>query len=187
VLAQFRTRPPHAFIKGWQVIGPFPNPDFHGRGIAYAPELDEVQPGKEYDGLAGKVRWKLLDSVTERVDVHKAIAADKPSVAYAVCWAHVDAQLPALLEVGSQDGIKVWLNPAAQPAPVIDEPVARLAAPGQNSAKIELQQGWNEIRVKLDSRSGPLAFFLELREADGSRPLAGIRTQAHPLTSLRKE
>lgn len=180
VLTEFRKRSQRSFLRTWQVLGHFPHADAQNRNLAYPPELEGVALDREYDGIGGKVRWKLFESASDRIDLSKLPGQAKAGVAFAVCWVHTETKQQALLEVGAQDGIKVWLNPRSKSPPVIDEPILRLAVPAQSSVKVELAPGWNEVLVRIDGRSGGGAFLLELRDTDGSRPLEGVRVHAQP-------
>jgi hypothetical protein len=180
IVAEFRQRSAHSFVRTWQVLGPFPNAEAQGHSTSFAPESAGIDLDRDFDGLGGKVRWKLLENTRDRVELQRFLGYDQAGVVYAVCWVHSETKQAASLEIGSQDCIKVWINRSTRSQPVIDEPIFRKATPGQSSAKIELSAGWNELLVKLSHRAGAGAFFLELRDTDGSSPLPGLRTRIQP-------
>jgi outer membrane protein assembly factor BamB len=184
IIEEFRNRSASEFLRRWQVVGPFPNDDFHGGDVVFRPEEDPVDLQTKFDGAAGKIGWRLLESETDRVNLGAILKTEKPTVTYAVCWIQADAKerTPAVIEVGSQDGIKVWVNPRNSSSPVIDEPVEREAMPAQSVAKVTLQPSWNEIRIKVDSRSARSAFFCEIRDETRAKPLKGIQIQTTPPT-----
>jgi hypothetical protein len=171
VLTEFRKRSQHEFVRAWQVIGPFAS-------ASAGPEKDGVHLDREHDGLAGKVRWKPHDSATDRIDVSKVLLPQKPGAVYLACWIHSEKARPALLQVGSQDGVKVWVNSRKKAKPVLEESETREASPAQDSARIELSAGWNEVLVRVDSGTGRAALFFELREVDNTGPAKGLRFQS---------
>jgi hypothetical protein len=166
------------FVRSWQAIGPFPNRGGMGRLAVYLPERERFNPNKEYDGLTGKVRWRPFTSDTDRINLDELLARpnDEANLAYAVSWVWSEKARPAVLAAGSSEGIRVWVN-ARQ---VLDRASHREATAGEDTEPIELAAGWNEVLVKVDHRSGKLAFYLELREPSTGRPLSGVEHRSTP-------
>ncbi|MBN1844629.1 MAG: DUF1080 domain-containing protein [Sedimentisphaerales bacterium] len=75
----------------------------------------------------------------------------------------------ARLELGSDDGIKVWLNEMLIHA----NDVARAAQPGQDQLDVQLRSGWNALLCKITNGGGDWAAYVRLVPAD-DRPL-GLR------------
>ena len=178
-----RTSPPGSddrrFVRDWQVIGPFPNVGDDGRNTAYPPEKDPVALDKEYDGVAGKVKWKEHKSEGGRIGFDKIFERpfNESNQAYAVCWVKApEGMEKAVLATGSDDGIKVWVNRKV----VVDAAVSRDAEPGKDLQPITLEKGWNEVLVKVDNRFGRWAFYLELRDPDTEQPLEGLEVRTTP-------
>ncbi|MBV9125913.1 MAG: hypothetical protein JO112_21390, partial [Planctomycetes bacterium] len=169
-------QPSPAFLRDWQLVGPFPNPDDRGLETAYPPELENVDLTREFDGLPGKVRWRLHHSDDGKIDLEKFFAHDDAGVAYALCWVRSPWKRPALLATGSDDGLKVWVNRKV----VLTERVHREAVPGDDKTPIELEAGWNELLVKVDNRVGTWAFYLELRDPGTSAALPDIEVRTTP-------
>jgi len=65
------------------------------------------------------------------------IIDDEQRVAYALTWIHSDTAQPARLELGSDDGVKAWLNGRLVHA----NNVARAAIPGSDKANVTLEAG----------------------------------------------
>ncbi len=158
--------------RSWQLIGPFANDKDGGHAQAYPPETETVDVGKEYDGLKNKVRWQAYNSSTDKVDLQKVFDHGEAGVAYAVCWVKPGGRMKANLVTGSDDGIKVWLNRKL----VLDKAVHREAIPGDDKTPITLEDGWQEILVKVDNRFGTWAFYLDLLDPAG-KPLRGRTLQ----------
>jgi hypothetical protein len=176
---------PADFVRSWLVLGPFPNVNKKGGTTAFPPETEpRVDPNKSYAGLGGPVRWKAHASPLDYVDLanvfnnqpaRRELGMYGPAVAYAACWVRSDRARPALLSLGSNDGIKVWVNRR----PVADRRVERAAQPGQDRAACELAAGWNELLVKVDNQGGGWGFYLDLREPGGA-PLRGLEYRTTP-------
>ncbi|HEV3203025.1 MAG TPA: hypothetical protein VGY77_01520, partial [Gemmataceae bacterium] len=179
---KYRTTPPQdddlKFVRNWQVLGPFPNPNQRGRDTVYRPEAERVDLNKEYEGIGGKVCWQALFSGSEKIDLEKFFNRpfNESNVAYAVCWVRSDIKKSALIATGSVDGIKVWINRTN----IINKAGNREANPGTDEVNVELGGGWNEILVKVDNKFGRWAFYLELRDPETERPLEGIEFRITP-------
>ena len=83
-----------------------------------------------------------------------------------------DSQQEATLELGSDDGIKVWLNGQV----ALANNVVRPCAPGQDKAGVTLKTGANTLLLKITQSGGDWAACARLRGADG-RALPGVVIQ----------
>ena len=172
--------------RAWWVIGPFRNDREEGvehrRVLPVEREVlvsHRATTEKAYDGVGegGKVvpvRWKKTISVTRGtepnfVDLDSTFAANEWVLAYAFSCVHSPKARQATLSVGSDDGIRVWLNGEL----VIDHYEARGAAPNQNQTPVQLRKGWNAVLVKVEERIGGWGFFLDFLDAMGE-PLSDI-------------
>jgi HEAT repeat protein len=155
------------FITSWQVSGPYMQ-----EGKNYAELFDIVFPPET---SAGKdVKWSPMPAGTDPsrpfvLDLLKLYGGEQ-RVAYLRTWINCDSQQQASLEIGSDDGIKVWLNNSIVHA----NNVARSLTPGSDKANITLKQGWNSLLVKITQNNLPWEFCMRLRKPDGTR-LEGIR------------
>lgn len=159
--------------RSWQLIGPFPNEGDAGHARAFPPETEPVSLGKEYEGLRGKVRWQLHQSLADKIDLQKVFDHGEAGVAYAACWVRSAGRMRAILATGSDDGIKVWLNRKL----VLDKAVHREAIPADDKTPITLSGDWQELLVKVDNRFGTWAFYFDLLDPATSKPLRGPRIQ----------
>jgi hypothetical protein len=167
------------FGRAWQLLGPFPSPDDKGHALVYPPEIEHVMLDKDYDGLKGKMRWKVYHSDGDKIDLEKYFAHGDAGVAYAACWFKCNRK-SVVLGTGSDDGIKVWINGLL----VVDKPVHREAVPGDDLTPVELADGWNACLVKVDNRYGTWAFYLDLRDPGSGRKLEPVDVR---LTPVREE
>jgi hypothetical protein len=84
-----------------------------------------------------------------------------------------EAQQPARLEIGSDDGVKAWLGGEL----VHENPVHRGLSPGRDKVDVTLEQGWNTLLLKIVQRRGGWGFACGVRAPDG-QPLPGLKFKA---------
>jgi hypothetical protein len=175
-----KTVPSSGFARSWQVLGPLPNPDGKGFDTVYPVEEEKaINLAREYDGVKGKVRWKVHHSLNDRIDLERVLDHSEAGVAYAVCWFHFPEGGPEggfmAVTTGSDDGIKVWIDRKQ----VLAKKAVREAVPGEDrSATVRLKDDdWHELLVKVDNRTGSWAFYLELIHPKTGKPVnATFRT-----------
>jgi hypothetical protein len=156
------------YILDWVLAGPFQQKDKDARAlfdIGFAPER---QGGAE-------VKWSRVTKGVEKWDINlsEALGGADDVVAYARTQVWLPAARDARLELGSDDGIKVWLNHAVVHA----NNTERGPAPRQDVVNVKLNEGWNELLLKVTNRSGGWAFGCRLRQPDGSA-LEGLKIEA---------
>ncbi len=170
-----RLAPTLSFVRDWQLLGPFASTVGQGHDTVYPPEREPVQLQKAYDGFGGPVKWRPYRSPEDKIDLAAFFKYRGAGAAYAVSWAHSDGDQAVALGVGSDDGVRLWVNGEK----VHDVKGGRQARPGQDVVKARLKKGWNEIRAKVDNITGTWELYLELRTADG-RPLKVFSTSSPP-------
>jgi hypothetical protein len=157
----------HAYIRNWRMIGPFGNEQCKGYDLPYPPEREPVDFKKSYAGVTEQVSWKLEKSEYDFVDVHSRFKPTDWVVAYAVCWLKSPTAQKAVIEMGSDDGCKVWVNREL----VLNVHEHRAASPASNKATVNLKAGWNELLVKIENGDGGWGFYIEAVNPDGSGPM----------------
>jgi hypothetical protein len=75
----------------------------------------------------------------------------------------------AMLEVGSDDGVKIWLNGKV----VHSNNTVRPCSPGQDKVKIKLNKGNNTLLIKVTQGGGEWALSCRICSPDG-KPLSNI-------------
>ena len=154
-------------ITAWRVAGPYMK-----AGLKY-DRLFDVRFAPETPAAKG-VTWRALPAGTDPkrpriLDLRKAIGGDQ-RVAYVLTWVHSAAAQPARLELGSDDGVKAWLNGKLVHA----NNVARAAIPYTDKAPVTLKAGWNPLLLKITQNQIPWEFCARICRPDG-KPLTGIR------------
>lgn len=162
-----------AFVTAWQVSGPFRQANKNYAAlfdIAFEPETKDVQ----------NLRWQVLPPCSEpnrpwAMDLLKFYGGGEQCVAYARTWVYCPSTQPAVFEIGSDDGIKIWLNEKVIHA----NNTARPLQPAQDKAEATLREGWNHLLVKLTQNNLGWEFCLRALKPDGSR-IEGLQVKASP-------
>jgi glucose/arabinose dehydrogenase len=144
----------------WHVCGPFDDTDFKKHNVVYPPELhirlDETYPGK--GGF--NARWERLDlDGWPIINLKRYGSADHND--YAIAYLHRElistgeATLP--VEMGSDDGLKVWLNGKV----LVDADVPRGLNPQDHLVTLPLRKGRNDLLVKVTQGQGQWEFQMQ--------------------------
>jgi outer membrane protein assembly factor BamB len=176
VLTDFRTNIAHAYIRTWQVIGPFSAPGKEGLKMVFPVENEAISLDRAYDGLRGKVRWQRHHDDSGRIDLWKPFGHSPSTLGYAVCWIHPGQKRTVAFQVRTDDGIKVWVNRQL----ILTRPAERGARPTTESVNCELASDWNVVLVKLDTGGSDWCFYPELRDPATGRPIEGFAVRAEP-------
>lgn len=158
------------YIIAWQVSGPYTKENVDGQGlfdVPFAPEQEGQQAA-----------WRFVSAGTNEerpwlVELEKDAAINGDNrVAYLRARVWSPKEQKAQLELGSDDGVKVWLNGQLVHA----NNAVRPAEPGQDKAPVTLKEGWNPLLVKLTQSQGQWALCVRFRSPDGSK-LEGLKTE----------
>jgi len=148
------------YITGWEVSPAYSRSDAGCRelfDIAFAPESDSEA-----------VNWRLMPAGTDSqqpwlLDLKRLLGGDN-RVAYLRNRLWSDTEQKLLLELGSDDGIKVWLNGQV----VYGNNVIRGIAPAQDKAELALRRGWNSLMLKVTQNVMGWGACARLCRPDGS-------------------
>jgi len=158
-------------LRGWQVVGPFPNEGGKGFDTAYCPERGiDLEKGYDVPGRPGGLRWQpAMRDAAGFIDFTKLFDQTTNACAYATVCVRSPRRQKALLSAGSDDSIKAWLNGTL----VISHDIQRGAAPGQETVPITLETGWNRVLLKITQGHGGWGFYLDVQTPDG-KPMKGL-------------
>ena len=155
-------------ITAWQVTGPYTE-----AGKGYTQLFDTVFSPEQPD--AKDVAWRVLP-VSVRggggpAVLNLLVAGEGDNrVAYLRTWVHSAKAQDARIEIGADDGVKVWLNDKV----VVNENRGGACVPGMFKADVALREGANLVFAKVTQGSGPWELCLRLCGRDG-KPLTGLR------------
>jgi HEAT repeat protein len=158
----------------WEISGPY---SVEGKGFAdvFACEFEPETGGNS--GTKSGATWKPLTATRSDdpwiFDLRKV---DKGTncCAYARTGVWSDKERPARLELGSDDGVKVWLNGQL----VHSNSASRGVTPGEDKVEIKLQRGWNSLLLKIVQSSGNWGFACAVRDPAG-QPIPDLKFNAN--------
>jgi type 1 glutamine amidotransferase/HEAT repeat protein len=161
------------YLTAWQVSGPYSAAGKKG------DELFDMPFAPEQEGA--RAEWKAALMGTNGampflVEIDRAIEAGNDRVAYLRSFVHANNDTEALLELGSDDGAKVWINGQQ----VLANNAIRPAKPASDSVKVQLKKGWNAFLMKVTQGGGQWSACARLRTADGTGPLTGLKFASTP-------
>ena len=100
-------------------------------------------------------------------------------MAYARTWVYCSQGQPARLELGTDDGVKVWLNEKL----VHSNNTFRGLHPGSDKVNVILKSGWNSLLLKVTQLNQGWEFCARILKPDGS-PIEGLRYDADHAAKL---
>jgi HEAT repeat protein len=160
------------FVTLWQVAGPYEQQgkDFSTLfEIPFAPETAE----------AASVHWHDLPASSNpaeswKMDLLQALGGQQ-RVAYARTWVNSPFKQSVRLEIGSDDGVKVWLNGSVVHA----NNASRALQAGSDEVEVTLNEGWNALMLKVTQNTAGWEFCVRFAQPSGE-PVAGLRTSLTP-------
>jgi hypothetical protein len=161
-----KIRKPEEFISVWQVAGPFKKNNVEGIDlfdVKFAPENT-----KKYSD------WENITVGTTGVDagvidLERQFQSEN-CVAYLKTNIWIENGQKALLEIGSDDGVKVWLNDKL----VHQNNVTRGLEHAQDIVEVFLKNGWNKVMMKVTQGVGGWGASLVITDIQ-HHPLDGLK------------
>lgn len=156
------------FINQWQVIGPFdlgtPNPYSHelapGFDTAYPPET-ELDFAQSYAGPDGnQLEWKAVQA--NEVNFIEVLDSREAGIAYAYTELLSPDERKVTLTLGSDDGVKVWLNGEL----VHRNPTWRSLESDEDFIECDLLQGTNRLLFKVSNRGLNWGLMVRILDPD---------------------
>lgn len=156
----FDTRGP--FLRKWLLTDRIDAPHGFGRCI----DIDFMEtagretrilptPGMRSRLIDGSVAtWHRIESATNSVDLTDLVGNHEDSVVYAFTTVYSPRLQAATLFLGSDDGIKVWLNGKT----VFNLSRLRGLTPDENRVRVTLRKGVNALLLKITQRNGGWGF-----------------------------
>lgn len=140
-------------LSDWMAIGPFQTTNVNLYGVAFEPET-KIDLTQTYQN--GTLKWEKKPGWADQM-VHK-FTPEAYSVYY--LYRTIRAQktyaLPAFL--GSDDGLKVWLNGTL----ILERNIDRACEPDQDMVTLALKKGENQLLLKINNNQGDFGFYFAL-------------------------
>jgi len=159
----------HAFVRGWLISDVYAPRAKTGKALHEA-----VLPPEKGDK---DVTWKRLTKGIgkDTIALRQAVGPKAPT---SNCCVYVRTTLlapsaqPVRLDLGSDDGIRVWLNGKL----IHDHWVTRGVRPGEDKVKAKLDKGRNVLLMKITQGGGDWGFSCRLSQPDG-KPIKGLQVK----------
>jgi hypothetical protein len=162
--------PASPFIRQWLICGQFPAPSPTDNGLSTDYLSDHggeaaITPseGLTHKGPGGvEYKWVRYDSPVDVIDIAAALKttpADN-SVSYAFATMSSDKDTKALLALGSDDGVMLYVNGQS----VFTHVIGRAAKPDDDAVEIDLRKGENALLFKIQNGSGGVGVCARLAD-----------------------
>lgn len=157
------------FVRHWQFVGPFSFVSAEGfQTHIGAPAVDlaaEYPPAQEG---TPPLKWQPFEAgdLAAMVPLSGLIGMIDHASAYAYANIRVEADTDAVLCLGSDDGVRAWVNGAL----VHENNVDRGAAVDSDKVPVKLKAGDNALLLQISQNGGGWIFLGRLTQADG-KPL----------------
>ena len=156
---EFKIRKTENFVNVWQVAGPFSK-----NGVKVLGLLDvkfDPEKNKNYSD------WKEMpigkdDYEADEINLKKFFGTEQ-NVAYLKTNVWSDKNREVIFEIGSDDGVKVWVNYKL----VHQNNVERGHEPASDKANGKLKKGWNTVLMKITQGVGGWAASLVITGPQG--------------------
>lgn len=149
--------PSGQYLDRWLVAGPFPltlgegqtSDSFRTEGF-YTDYLEPVGGETAPDFGDPAVAWQPYTAPGIYVDFDEALSKAGMVTGYAACAIEADAPTACVLAIGSNDGVRAWVNGEQ----VLDRPGPRGLKPDTDLVVAALQPGRNTLLFKVEERGG---------------------------------
>ncbi len=189
----------HKFLRTWLLCGPFPNcpecsredyeHDARCRGfstdwlISSGGETGSI-PAEgtqaRVDSLRIRHRWFFYQSETDFIPLNDIFKPNDMVVVYAFCRIESPEKQPAILSVGSNDGVKVFLNGVK----IHENHVGRWLQADNDLIPVVLNAGKNNLLVKVDDGTGEFGMAVRFLDYDSTRKQIRQNLEIHQNLSI---
>ena len=143
------------------MIGPFDNTDKAGFERLYPPE-QKIDLAGVYDGKEKKVTWVAHNS-DGTDNLIPLFQPNQNVVAYALTYIDSPDDREVTFRIGSDDGIKVWLNDSI----IWSNDIYRGLSIDSDIFKAQLGKGINKVLVKLTQGTQEWGFHFRVTDGNG--------------------
>lgn len=161
--------PSEMYLKEWLLCGPIPAltgaesnidairfPGMYTDFLQSSGGEANISPaaGQAVSFPGGSCTWVRHVSPDAAIDLDAAVGKADRVVAYAFCQVDSAKQQACVLALGSNDGVRAWLNGEA----VLDRPGPRGLQMDQNLVPVALRPGRNSLLLKIEERGNRWQF-----------------------------
>jgi len=153
-----------SFIRNWVVCGPY-----RQAGVVGATAVFDIPFGPEKPG--SKIEWKTIPPA-DHINLGALFPQQENCAAYLQTRLIAPQDCQGLLLIGSDDGVKAWLNGKV----VHSNNVDRGEVTDEDTAPITLKQGTNELLLKITQGGGGWSACARIVGKD-LKPIPGLEAQ----------
>jgi len=161
------------YITGWQAAGPYRQAGKECQALFDIPFPPEQPEQPERPDAAAKVAWKPAPTPADPALAWQAdlgsLVGGNHCVMYLKARVRSPKAQPVRLEIGTDDGVKVWVNGRLVHA----NNAVRGLTPGQDKAEAELKEGANTFLLKITQHTLGCGACVRIFRPDGS-PVDGL-------------
>ena len=161
------------FVKRYMVLGSFPKTDVDTVDELLGSE-GQLDLEKTYTGIDGKaVRWQEATARGDGyLDLRRDLDPTPMTVGYTLVYVHAPKSTDAVMLIGSDDEIAVWLNGTE----VHRKSINAGATVDADAVSCQLKAGWNTVLCQKVDRGWSWGLYLRFTDADGV-----LRYATHPI------
>ncbi len=169
----FQTLHASPFVKRYMVLGPFPKTDV-GTVDELLGSAGQLDLEKTHTGIDGKaVRWQEATARGDGyLDLRRDLDPTPMTVGYTLVYVHAPKAMDAVMLIGSDDEIAVWLNGTE----VHRKSINAGATADADAVSCQLKAGWNTVLCQKIDRGWSWGLYLRFTDADGV-----LRYATHPV------
>ena len=151
------------FMNDWQVVGPFSNKNKLAERTEYL-YVKSIDTSKPIKYGKSKLKWQklILDGVFPVIPLAKLYGREE-SAAYAYAEITFDESFPAILKVGSNDGVVCWINGKK----VHEKFIGRALTIDEDIVKVNFKKGNNTILLKVLNQGNAWEACLRVCDSKG--------------------
>lgn len=168
--------PTSAYIDNWLMNGFYSNST--KTSILTTDYLNGEAKVAPRDGtkMSNGSTWYLLENTGHLIDMAGQFGAPTMCAGYAFAYVYSPTAQAVNILMGSDDGIKVWLNGQV----VWTDNAFRTCVDGQDSTAVNLTAGWNRLLVKVSQSTSGWQFILKICDSSGKQ-IPGLSYTTAPI------
>jgi CubicO group peptidase (beta-lactamase class C family) len=156
------------FLRKWLVLGPMPVSDKPGEpgkdvlksafnnDLLTVADVDKKKNIQPVEYLAKKYAWQYVESKSDTIKLNKILGDTNFVFCYALAEIIAAEPSKTLVGLGSDDGVKMWINGKEIHVNFID----RAITPDEDVFEISLNKGSNQILLRIQNTRGEYGFCL---------------------------
>jgi len=149
------------FVSDWAIAGPLPYNDRFDFAHEFGPETEPFNPRWQTQGAHGKrVGWEAIHNRGEQVKFFWRWKPNTNVSAYATTKILSDKQREVTFLVGSNDGVRMWLNGEL----IWSNDSRRGAKRDQDVVHATLKPGENRVLLKVAQHDGGWGFYFRIAD-----------------------